>query len=119
MSADTFRKNVNKRSTIFAKCLYTMPCRPQTILINNYRSVDTLMTPSVSGMRTALFTLSVHPSSLANNTGLRFELNLSLFELGPGLIWAAMLPAVVVFFTETPNEHENANRCRRLHLDWR
>lgn len=38
----------------------------------------------------ALFTLSLHPSSLASNTGLRFELNLSLLELGPGLIWAAI-----------------------------
>ena len=49
------------------------------------------MTPSVSGIMMALFTLSLHPSSLANNTGLRFELNLSLLELGPGLIWAAII----------------------------
>lgn len=111
-----FCRNFNTRSTIFTKHSYTRPRRPQTILINNYRSVDTLMTPSVSGMRTALFTLSLHPSSLANNTGLRFELNLSLFELGPGLIWAAILPAVVIFFTETLNTHENANRCLRQHL---
>jgi len=44
------------------------------------------MTPSVSGIMMALFTLSLQPSSLANNTGLRFELNLSLLELAPGLI---------------------------------
>lgn len=60
------------------------------------------MTPSVSGIKMALFTLSLHPSSLANSTGLRFELNLSLFELGPGLIWAAIFRGY-----EIP-EHERA-----------
>lgn len=48
------------------------------------------MTPSVSGMIIALFTVSVHPSSFDNNTGLRVELNLSMLELEPGLIFAAI-----------------------------
>jgi len=61
------------------------------------------MTPSVSGMITVLFTTSLHPSSLANNTGLRVELNLSLLELVPGLIFAAILRARVYRTTVTVN----------------